>query len=138
MLIDEIKSIKSSKRDLKNFGLTVGSAAGILGVVLSWSGKEYGRYFLYAAVGFLLAGMAFPIALKPVQRLWMRAAVILGWFMTRIIIAILFYAVLTPTGVVARLFGKEFLDMRIDKSRKSYWNYRDIKKPEKGDYERQF
>jgi hypothetical protein len=68
----------------------------------------------------------------------MTLAILIGWFMTRIILSILFYLVLTPTRLLARLFGKQFLDLKMDNSKKSYWNYRESKELKKSEYERQF
>ena len=44
--------------------------------------------------------------------------------MTRIILSILFYVILTPIGLISRLFGKQFVELRWDKSNDSYWNFR--------------
>ena len=62
----------------------------------------------------------------------------MGWFMTRVILSLLFYLVVTPIGLIARLSGNQFLDVKMDDSQTSYWNYRKTKKDEKEDYEKQF
>jgi hypothetical protein len=68
----------------------------------------------------------------------MSLALILGWFMSRVILIILFYLVITPIGLFAKLFRKRFLELKINKSAKTYWEKREniIKQPI--DYERQF
>lgn len=58
--------------------------------------------------------------------------------MSRMILIILFYGILTPIGLVMRFFGKDFLDLKIDNSKKSYWNYRQERVLKKEDYEKQF
>ncbi len=138
MLLEEIKNIKSEKKDLRNFGITIGIALGILSGLLYW--KERDTYTIFAAVSlaFILFGLALPFALKPLQKAWMTLAVILGWFMTRVILSILFYAVFTFIGLLARLFGKDFLDLKIETSKKSYWIQRKPQSFDKSHYERQF
>ena len=51
---------------------------------------------------------------------------------------ILFYLILTPIGLIARIFGKDFLDLKLNKEQASYWNIRETVKYEKLDTERQF
>ncbi len=138
MLIDEIKHIKSSKKDLRNFGMMVGDTLLVLGGILYWLDKAVFPYFLFLGAGLFLCGLLAPAILKPIQKVWMMVAVIMGWIMTRVILSILFYLVVSLIGLIGRLLGKQFLDMKIDKSRNSYWNYRDKKEFESSDYERQY
>lgn len=80
-----------------------------------------------------------PHFLKPVFKVWMAFAELLGWIMTRVILIILFYAVLTPTALVARVvFRKRFLDLYFEDSKKSYWHSRAKSDFKASDYERQF
>ena len=65
-------------------------------------------------------------------------AIILGWFMTRVILSLLFYVVFTSIGLTLRLFGKQFLELRWDKSKESYWNYKTNEHLQKEKYEKQF
>ncbi len=98
----------------------------------------------YAVAGFILgvvfAALAFvgPVVLKPLQRAWMAMAVVMGFVMSRIIVAVIFYGMVTPIGLAGRLAGKKFLDLKMDKAAASYWIGRDQAKTEKSAYERQF
>lgn len=138
MLLEEIKNIKSGKSELRKFGITIGIVLGLLGGLLLWRGKDNYTYFLLLSTVFIFLGLVLPIVLKPIQKAWMTFAVILGWFMTRFILSILFYVVFTSIGLILRLFGKQFLDLKMDNSKKSYWNYRKTREFKKSDYERQF
>jgi hypothetical protein len=138
MLIEEIKNIKSGKGELRKFGITVGIVFGILGGLLLWRGREYYSYFLIISAILIVSGLLFPRLLLPIQKAWMTLAVVLGWFMTRLILSILFYLVFTPIGLIARLFGKEFLELKIDRARDSYWIYRKEEPFDKRRYENQF
>ena len=68
----------------------------------------------------------------------MMLAILLGWIMTRVILAILFYLAITPIGLIAKLARKDFLGLKIDKLHESYWVKRDKKNLKPIDYERQF
>ena len=138
MLRDDIKNIKSSTKDLTKFGITVGIALVIPGCILLFLKRENYPYFLFCGLVFILSGLVIPRILKPIQKIWLTMAVIIGWFMTRVILSILFYFVLTPIGLILRIFGKKFLELKYEKSQQSYWNYREAKEFKKIDYERQF
>ena len=86
----------------------------------------------------ILFGLILPTILKPLNKIWMILAVILGWFMSRLILFILFYIVITPIGFFLKLLGKDFLHRKIDNNSHSYWETREKKLAEQIDYERQF
>jgi len=138
MLLEEIKNIEEDKKTLRKFGITVGSVLLTIGVMLFLSDKSSFIYF--GAIGFLLVffGIIYPAILKPLNKIWMILAVILGWFSSRAILILLFYIVLMPLGFFLRISGKDFLKLRIDKNAKTYWEKRDKITKELIDYERQF
>ena len=138
MLLEEIKNIKSEKKDLRDFGITFGVVLGILAAALWWKGKDTYTIFAILSATFFFFGMVLPRLLQPLQKAWMSLAVVLGFFMTRVILSILFYVVFTFIGLGSRLFGKKFLDLKIDSSKKSYWIKRKTEPFEKSHYERQF
>ncbi len=138
MLLEELKNIKSGKSELRKFGLTIGIILGLLGGLFLWRGKPYYPYFFIPATALIVLGLAIPQSLKPIYKIWMSIATLMGWFMTRVILSILFYLVVTPISLTARLSGKQFLDVKTDDSQTSYWNYRETKEFEKESYEKQF
>ena len=138
MILEEIKNIKESKRDLKKFGLTIGIAFIVISVILAISKKNSAIYFGTAGFLITLIGLTAPKVLKPLNKAWMTLSIILGWFMTRVILIILFYIALTPIGLLSKLFKKDFLDLKLEKDKRSYWQKRERKKFDPADYERQF
>ena len=137
-MIEEIKNIKSEKSDIRKFGITIGLFLMILAGVLFWRGRESFEILLVSGLALCLLGLTIPVILKPVYWIWMVFATILGWIMTRVILSLLFYLVITPIGVFSRLSGNRFLDLKWDKSKSTYWNYRVSKQQNREDYERQF
>ncbi|MDR3667890.1 MAG: SxtJ family membrane protein [Ignavibacteriaceae bacterium] len=138
MIKDEIKNIKQSPKDLRKFGLTVGTVIFLFGCLLLWKHKPSQFYFLSIGAALILLGLIFPVILRPLNKIWMILAILLGWIMTRVILSLLFYIVITPIGLIARISGKHFLDLKIDKSRTSYWDKRKNVQVSPADYERQF
>ena len=137
-MFDEIKSIKSSKKELRSFGIVMGVALAVFGGFFFWRGKEYYVYLFGIAAFFLFFGFGAPIVLKPVQKIWMSLAVLLSWIVTRVILIILFYAVVTPISIIARICGKDFLDVSFDKDKNTYWRMRTKGATDKQQYEKQF
>lgn len=137
-MIEEIKNIKSTKSELKKFGNTLGIVSLLICLILFLYNKESYIYFLIIGALLVLLGNTYPKILKPFNILWMGLAVVLGWFSTRLILGILFYLIITPTKYIARMFGKEFLDLEFKKDIKTYWNYRTPKSLSPEDYEKQF
>ncbi|MGE5410023.1 MAG: SxtJ family membrane protein [Clostridiales bacterium] len=137
-MIDEIKNIQSTKKDLRNFGLSVGGVLLFIGAILLLKSKPSAQYFVIISLVLILPALFFPVVLKPLQKIWMALAIVIGWISTRIILSLLFYFVLTPIGFIMRLRGKDLLDEKIEKEKASYWSYREPKAYSSLDSEQQF
>ncbi len=138
MIFEEIKNIDSSNKKLREFGLLIGFIAVIISALLIYKGNNSYLYFGGIGLALILLGIVFPKALLPFQKGWMIFAVILGFFSTRIILGILFYLVITPMGLAAKLFGKDFLDRKTESEKISYWIKRKETEYGKEETERQF
>ena len=138
MIIEEIKNVKGDKSDWKKFGITMGVIITIIGLYLFWKSNDYFKHFFSVAAVFFTLGLILPASLKYVYKAWMSMAVVMGFIMTKIIMVIIFYLIVTPIGLIASITGKKFLDMKIDPSANSYWLTRDQAPKVKADYERQF
>ena len=138
MIINEIKNIKSDSAALKSFSRVMAVALGILGFISILRQGDYALHFFISALSFFTLGFVCPSSLKPIQKIWMSLSIIMGWIMTRIILGILFYLVVTPINLLLRITKKELLNCNIDKNRESYWNFKeeDLSSPQV--YENQF
>ena len=125
-MIEEIKNIKSEKSDLRKFGIIVGIVLLIIAGFFFLKEKESFQLFLTIGIILFVTGIVIPFTLKPIYWVWMVFSTILGWFMTRVILSLLFYVVFTPIGLIARLFGKQFLGLKMDRSKQSYWNMKTV------------
>tara|TARA_Y100001935_G_C17080578_1_gene396135 strand:+ start:212 stop:622 length:411 start_codon:yes stop_codon:yes gene_type:complete len=136
-MIQEIKKIKSTKRDFKHFGLTIGLILLSIGLLLFY--QDLGSFVYISTTGaiFIFLSLIAPSILKPIYKIWMIFAVVIGWIMTRLILSILFYTIITGIGILTRIIGKDFLNLKL-KDQKSYWNIRDNERELNQDYEKQF
>ena len=137
-LIEEIKNIKSSKKDLRKFGITVGSVLVVLAIVFYFLDRSYFIYFGAAGLVLIIMGFISPVILKPLNKVWMGLAIVLSWLSSRIILIVVFYLVLTPISLIAKISGKKFLDLKYNSEKDSYWIKREIIKPDRSSYEKQY
>ena len=137
-MIEELKSIKGEIKDFRNFGIIGGAIALTVAGLFFWKENNWFLAVLGAGTFLLVCGMVLPYILKPFYRAWMIFALALGWIMTRVFLCLLFYGIFTPIGTIARAAGKQFLDLKWDKTRISYWNDRSAEQREMTDYEKQF
>jgi hypothetical protein len=70
---------------------------------------------LYAAAMFHVVNMIVPRVYAPVAVLWLGFSHVLGTVMSKILLSILFFGLVTPIGVLRRLFGKDSLQLRAFK-----------------------
>jgi len=132
------EDIKSGKSELRKFGIILGIFFGLLGGLFLWREKDYYFYFFIISGAFLVLGLAVPILLKPIHKIWMTLAILMGWLMTRVILIVLFYLVVTPISVLGRCFNKKFLELTFNQDMDSYWIPQKTSKFQKGNYEKQF
>ena len=133
-----MEKVSDPDRDIRKFGLTIGIFLILIAAFLYWKGRDAFDVFLFSGAALIVLGFLLPLILKPVYWLWMVLSIILGWIMTRVLLSLLFYLVLTPIGLIARLLGNRFLDLQWDRSTDTYWNYRDNEGQSAEEYERQF
>ena len=86
----------------------------------------------------LLVTVAAPALLTIPNRLWMRFGLLLNRIISPVALAILFYVVVTPTGLLMRALGKDNLRLRRSVSSESYWIKRDPPGPDPDSMSNQF
>ena len=136
-MFEEIKNIKTSIKDLKSFGFTMGVILSIISAALFYYNNNIFQTIAILSSVFIGFGILLPIVLRPIYMVWMIFALIFGWIMTRVILGIVFYFIITPIGLLTRLLGEDFLGLRITNSN-SFWNQRNSADEMNQDYEKQF
>jgi hypothetical protein len=137
----QVKStaVTMTNRDLRKFAWVMTGGFLVFGIIAYLRAKPNSSLvFAALSVSFLLFGAVLPGTLRPVYKVWMGLAHILGWVNTRVILSILFYLVLAPVSLVMRLFGRDVLQKRFDRSRTTYWHERTANRPVRDRYERLF
>ncbi len=139
MIREEIKQLKTGTRELRNFGVLVGAVFAALGLLFLLRGKARYPYFLAPGILLLVFGAAFPRTLKQIYVAWMCLAIVLGFIVSSVILTLFFVLVITPIGLAARLFGKDFLRLKLDRRETTYWITRKSRRPQSpAEYGQQF
>ena len=128
-----------SRREMKVF-----SALFVIffGMVAYWvyagsgSSNAAGWTFGIAAV-VGIAGFFLPDLMRYVYVVWMAAVLPIGWVVSHVLLAVVFYLVVTPIGLIMRLCGRDPMHRRFDKTAATYWIPR-TEQPKSEQYFRQF
>lgn len=135
---EDIKQLQLDARSLRKFGLMVGGVFALLGLVFFLRHKAHWPYFAWPGVTLMALGAILPRTLKYVYLAWMSVAFVLGFIMAHVILTLFFFLVMAPIGLLARIVGKDFLGLKLDRTASSYWMPRETKAKSPADYERQF
>jgi hypothetical protein len=113
---------RRSFRAEREFGLTVGGLLTLIGAWWLFRGKLISLAHLAIPMGMALTllGLTYPRSLVLPNKAWMTLAEGIGFVSTRIILAFVYFLVLTPTGLIKRAMGWDPLHRRTE-SRESYW-----------------
>jgi carbamoyltransferase len=136
-LFRELQNLDESPRTLRRFGFTIGIALLIFGKLLQFNNRKAGGPFLPIGALLVIAAAFFPSVLRYVYKPWMILAAFLGQIVTSIILTVVFYLVVTPIGLIQRLFGKRALEFGFKSGDTTYWQHRP-KPAAAADYEKQF
>jgi hypothetical protein len=118
----QIRNLKTSRKELRNFGIILFFIFVLIAGLMFWRAKSSWLILFCIGLLFLFIGLVRPSFLKSFYRVWMAWAFVFGWVMTRIILTISFFVIITPMGLFLRkVLRKDLLDERIEKSKETYW-----------------
>lgn len=78
-------------------------------------------YLIIISVIFLILGLLNSKLLSPLNNLWIKFGEILGKVIAPIVMAVVYFLILTPISLLVRLFGKDLIEMKFSNNVKSYW-----------------
>ena len=112
---------RDDKKQLRQFGLLVGGIFAAIGLWPVLVRAEAPRLWaLPLGVALVVPALVLPRSLTHVHRAWMAAAEALGWINTRIILSVVFYALVTPMGILMRRFGRDPIQRRFEPNAATY------------------
>jgi hypothetical protein len=134
----ELDSLPQDDKKLREFGFLMAGVFGLVSAYAYWKNKAYWMWPLLGLTQFLYFAFLWPKALKSVYRGWMFLALLMGWVMTRVILSVFFYLVVTPIGILARYTGGLTPFKKSPKQLESYWTVRPEETRGMSRYEKQF
>ena len=100
---------------------------------------EMPRWWLLAiAVVILVLALVRPAVLRPLNQLWHRFGLLLHRIVSPLVLGLLFFLTVTPTGLLMRLMGKDPLRLKFDPEAESYWIKREPPGPDPQTMTKQF
>ena len=76
---------------------------------------------LLISITFLILGLVNSNSLKPLNFIWMKFGLMLGKFMNPIIMGLIYYLTVVPTGLIFKILNKDLLNVKKKNDQKSYW-----------------
>ena len=113
-------SLEPTRKELLLFAFIWSAIFIIVALYPISSGGDIRVWAISISILFPLMSFVPPLFI-PIYKIWVKFGEIVGRINSFIILSILFYFIITPTGIVMRLLGKDLLNKKIDKKGNSYW-----------------
>ena len=112
------------KNSNKSFGVLFFIVFLLIALWPLFKGDSLRIWSLLIAIIFLVLGLLNSKILNPFKRIWIKFGEILGKMIAPLVLSIVYFIVITPIGLLLRIFGKDLLGIKFLK-KKSYWIKRD-------------
>jgi hypothetical protein len=112
------KNIKSSN---KSFGIVFFIVFLIIGLYPLINQDGIRIWAIIVSLIFLILGLINSNLLTPLNKLWIKFGILLGNIISPLVLGLIFFLVVLPTGLLMRILKKNFLGLKFDKNLKSYW-----------------
>jgi hypothetical protein len=117
----EMTSPSTEPGRIRVFGLVAFLFFGCLSALGFWRERQALGLFFGALSAAGLGLLLLPEPLSPLYRAWLRTARVIGAGVTAVVLAVAYYLVITPSGLIKRIFGGRPLPVRPDRSASTYW-----------------
>ena len=112
------KNIKISSN--RSFGIVFFIFFLIVSIFPLFKNEDIRIWAVIVAIIFLILGLLNSSVLSPLNKIWFKFGILLGNFISPIIMGLVFFIVVTPTAFLMRAFGKDLLNLKKN-NKKSYW-----------------
>jgi hypothetical protein len=105
----------------RSFGLVMAAAFAAVTLLNVWHVGRVWPWTACVAALFLAAALLRPAILHPLKLIWLKFGLLLHRLVNPVIMALLFYGTVLPTGLVMRMLGKDLLRLKREPDADSYW-----------------
>ena len=110
-----------SQSSNRSFGLLFFIVFLIFGLWPLKNSLDLNLYLISISAVFLILGVTNSKILSPLNKLWIKFGEILGMIIAPLVMALVYFIVLTPVSLIVRIFGKDLLGLKFLKKKDSYW-----------------
>tara|TARA_E500000178_G_C16397891_1_gene477365 strand:- start:84 stop:464 length:381 start_codon:yes stop_codon:yes gene_type:complete len=110
-----------SQSSNKSFGLLFFVVFLIIGLWPLKNGENLNFFFIATSIIFLILGLINSKLLTPLNKSWIKLGEILGIIIAPIVMALVYFVILTPVSFIVRIFGKDLLSLKLLKEKETYW-----------------
>ena len=111
---------EKNKSTNRSFGIVFFIVFLIVGIYPMLNEEDVRLWSLIISVIFLMLGILNSEVLTPLNKIWFRFGIFLGKIFSPLIMALIFFLVVTPIGLIMRFIGKDVLNLKFNNN-KSYW-----------------
>ena len=108
----------------RSFGLLFFIVFTLIGLWPIINSESIRIWSIVIALIFFILGILNSKILTPLNKVWMRFGILLGNFVSPIVMGIIFFGVVTPTGLLLKLFNKDILNLKENRN-DTYWLKKD-------------
>ena len=112
--------INKNKKN-RRFGILFFIVFFIIGLYPVYVGNGVNIYFILLSIPFLVLGILNSKILTPLNMAWVKLGELLGVVISPIIMALIYFLILTPISLIVRIFGKDLLNTKFNSLAKTYW-----------------
>ena len=110
-----------SQSSNRSFGLLFFIVFIIIGLWPLKNGNSINIYFVIVSAFFLILGIINSKLLSPLNKSWIKLGEILGIIIAPLVMALVYFVILTPVSLIVRIFGKDLLGLKFIKEKDTYW-----------------
>ena len=105
----------------RTFGFVMAGAFAAVTLLNGWHSGKLWPWTGGLAAAFLAAALLRPAALNPLNRAWLKFGLLLHKIVNPVVMAVVFYGTVLPTGLVMRMLGRDLLRLKWQPDTDSYW-----------------
>ena len=105
----------------RSFGFVFGAVFLIIALWPLKNGADIRLWAMTVSAVFFLIALAAPQLLKPFNWLWFKFGILLGFVVAPLVMGLVYFLTVTPTGLIMRLWGKDILRLKPDPETETYW-----------------
>jgi len=120
-MIDSKSYIKIKQGSEFSFGITFSLVFAIISFYTFYFHNNIPIWLILVSITLLLISFTYPKFFSIPNKIWLKFGMILGSIVSPIIMITIYFAVVTPTGLIMKILGKDLLKQKIYLEKKSYW-----------------